>query len=366
MLSESHPSIRMIVRFLMLPWCFLKTIDWSTCPRTRLQVARDLLYSLFILRNYPDNYGPCRLWERPRSEWPLYYGSGYNPLQRSRLRKAVHPFHLEQALRDKEVVEGLCHRMQLDGPKTLGVLSPDSTMADVEELFGRTGDRRVIVKPVNGHAGIGVTILEREGSSITFRSGKRSGPASSFRPPERCLVQELVRQRLDIARIAPSSLNTVRVLSLLTRADEFMVIGTTMRFGRAGAFIDNWSAGGIAVGIDAESGRARETGFDKVGRPFRSHPDSGVVFSELQIDGWNELIAFAERVHRAFPFFRLLGMDLAFSEQGIVLIEINNDADLVFQEQTSGPLLAKRRVWECFREYGLLYNSPQASLHEMK
>lgn len=102
--------------------------------------------------------------------------------------------------------------------------------------------------------------------------------------------------------------------------------------------------------------------FDKTGRRYTRHPISEVEFADLPVPGWDEAVALGERVQRSFPFFRLLGMDLAFTQQGVVLVEINNDADLVFQEQTSGPLLASRATWQAFYEYDLLYNRKQRQL----
>lgn len=363
MFSESPVFIRRLVRFMLLPHCFLRLVDWAECPRSRTRVALDFLYIFFVLRDYPDNYGPCRLWERPRSEWPLFYGSNYNPHQRSRLRKEVHPLLLELALRDKEVADGFCGAMGIRVPRTVGVVTPEQTVAQqVLKAFQSTSDTRLIVKPVRGHAGLGIMLAERLASGALVFHSQATMTDGAVRLKEKCIVQELVKQRNELNEISPFSLNTLRLLTMLSRSGELLTIGATMRFGVGGTFIDNWSAGGIAVGVDHTTGRLHAAGFDKRGRKYLSHPDTGVVFENFQVPAWAEALEFGNRVQRGFPFFRLLGMDLAFSPDGIVLIEINNDADLVFQEQTSGPLLATKKNWSAFRDYGLFYNRQQADL----
>ena len=149
---------------------------------------------------------------------------------------------------------------------------------------------------------------------------------------------------------------------MLTRSSEVIVIGASMRFGVGESFVDNWSAGGIAVGVDHERGILLPIGYDKRGNRFTRHPISKVVFKDFCIPNWGDAVALGRRVQRAFPFFRLLGMDIGFTPSGVVLIEINSDADLVFQEQTSGPLLSTRQTWDAFNEYQLLYNRQQANL----
>ena len=84
------PYVRRFLRFLALPYCFSK-VNWKECTKTKTQVAFDFLYIFFRLKYFPDNYSPCRLWEKNRAEWAYYYGSNYDPYQRRQLRKVVQP-----------------------------------------------------------------------------------------------------------------------------------------------------------------------------------------------------------------------------------------------------------------------------------
>lgn len=364
MFSEAHPVIRRAIRFALLPHCFFNLVDWKECRKPKLAVALDLLYIFFVLRDYPDNYGPCRLWEKPRSEWAFYFGSNYNPYQRSRLRTRVQPFHLEVVLNNKEVCHHLCKAFEIPVPEVLCSLDPDEPLIaqQLRNLLQASGDDQVIVKPVNGHAGRGIALFRSGPDGLQIRRCDEWERVTEFQPPERSIVQRLVSQDPRLDEVAPNSINTLRLLTMLTRSDEVILLGASMRFGVGSAFVDNWSAGGVAVGVDSDDGRLLKMGYDKRGTQHLEHPVSGIQFSGFEIPNWSEAVRLGELVQRSFPFTKILGLDLAFTPNGVVLIELNSDADFVFQEQTSGPLLHSRETWKAFRDYALFYNEKQRTL----
>ena len=71
---------------------------------------------------------------------------------------------------------------------------------------------------------------------------------------------------------------------------------------------------------------------------------------------------FSRFVQGCFPFYRLLGLDVAITNGGPVIIEINAFPDFVFMEQGSGPFLRDPLIFEEFAKYGLLYNRLQKKL----
>ena len=365
MFSESHPYIRRVIRFLLLPYCYVKLVPWADCSRSRWGVALDFFHIFFRLKDYPDNYGPCRLWERPRAEWAFYYGSNYNPYQRQRLRDEVQPASFDHFYQDKDVCHTLCEGMGIPVPQRLGMLeSNDDIPAVLDRILTTSGHSRVIIKPVGGHAGLGIVLAERSGEKIVIRQKDRLTTANDFVLQSRSIVQEVLIQDPEMAEIAPNSVNTLRLMTMLTRTSEVITIGGSMRFGVGSSFVDNWSAGGIAVGVDHERGTLMGVGYDKRGNRYERHPISQVHFSDFPIPKWRQAEEFGHLVQRSLPFVKILGMDLAFTSGGVVLIEINSDADFVFQEQTSGPLLRSYRTWKAFEDYGLLYNADQRKLYD--
>ena len=363
MLAESHPLIRRCLRFLALPLCFIRALRAAESAVSPLRIAADLLYIFFTLKCYPDNYGPCRLWEQDRRNWALYYGSTYNPYPRRSLRRRVQMYDRQSPIHDKHVAWRLMAGYDVRLPVTYGVVSPEEDYRTrITGWLDASGQDALIIKPVLGHAGLGICIAQRREGDVLIRAARREIPIEAFSLTEEAIVQNVVTQDSRVAAFAAGSLNTIRVVTLLTGNNEVMVVNSTMRFGTGTSFVDNWSAGGVAVGVDHEQGRLLSTAYDKIGRRYSQHPDSGLAFADFEIPCWDEIIAMATRVQEICSFYRLMGVDIALSPEGPVLIEINANPDIVFQEQTSGPLFANERVLKEFETYGLLYNAQQIQL----
>jgi hypothetical protein len=356
------PYLRRAVRMAALPWLFFTQIDRRECPLPGWRIASDLAYIFFVLKYFPDNYAACRLWEVPRESWVWYYGSSYNPYPRARLRRAVQRPEYTTLFEDKEVADLLCRGVGIPQPRLLGVLDPESDYrAELPAMVARAGLAAAIVKPVCGAAGRGIVVFESVDGLPRLRGAGVEGDLASFELGSRAVVQEILRPDPSLADLTVGALSTVRVVTYLTRDRRLLILGATMRFGVHGSIIDNWSAGGIAVGVDTWTGRLAEAGFDKHGRRHSTHPDTGAIFSSREVPDWCEVLALAERAQRAFGFYRLLGMDVGITDAGPCLIEINAQPDLVFQEQTSGPLLARPGVLAAFADDELLINDQQRS-----
>lgn len=365
MLSESHPRLRRLLRFLALPYCYFFLVNWKECTASKIQVAKDLLYIFFVLKYYPDNYSPCRFWEKERSAWNYYYGSSYDPYQRGRLRKQVQPFEYLILFDDKEICNLLCRGIdKVAVPDYYGVISHDMDYKKLlDNLLLSSGHERLIVKPVNGSAGQGISMVVRNYGDTTVRSGSAECDLDDFVLLDRSIVQSVIKQSEEIARISPGSVNTIRVVTLYTVDGEAIIISASMRFGVGNAFIDNWSAGGIAVGVDHANGMLRNIAYDKNGKQYRSHPVSNIYFEGLQLPHWPAVIEMATAVQKACPFFKLLGLDVALTVNGPVLVEVNPSTDIIFQEQTAGPLLSDINTWRQFKKYNLLVNKYQEQLY---
>lgn len=356
------PHFRQLIRFFLLPYCFFFLVNWKECRKPRLQVAADLLYIFFVLRNFPDNYSPCRLYEKDRSEWDWYYGSSYNPYQRARLFREVTPPEYQLLFEDKEVLQQLCLGTGLRTPRFVGMIATERpALGQVERLLGSSAAEEFFIKPVSGAAGRGVTKADRTDRGIIFHGNDRLADPE-YRVPERHIVQERVTQHPDLDTLYAGSINTMRIVTLHTRAGDSIVMATKIRFGRDGSHIDNWSRGGISIGIDMATGRLYEHGYDKKGRAFDRHPNTHVTFAGYGVPLWDEILDFARRTQNAFPYFRLLGLDVALAPDGPLLIEVNAYPDLVGLEQGIGPLLRDPVIYREFANYDLFINRRQRAL----
>tara|TARA_R100000306_G_scaffold60832_1_gene61985 strand:+ start:14586 stop:15794 length:1209 start_codon:yes stop_codon:yes gene_type:complete len=363
------PYLRRFQRFIFLPYCYLFLVNWKNCPKEKFKVAFDFLYIFFVLRTFPDFYYPYRLWEKSRNEWKYYYGSNYDCHQRSRLRKDVQKAEYEILYEDKAVCWRLCAERKIAIPKTFGVLDPTSEKGKVLTYLSSfiVPGEKLIAKPIGGKGGHLIIVLTKNdsGELQLLRPEKKILDADNIEEifKQKYLIQKFVNQHEDLNRIS-DSVNTIRFVTLLRKDNKVVPVGAYIRLGAQGAFIDNLSQGGMAVAVDLVSGKLGPVASDRYGTEFSRHPDSEVVFGGFPVPKWEQVVEIANKVQSALPFHKLLGMDIAITQDGPVIVEVNSIYDNVDLESVCGPLLKNRDILLAFGEYQLLFNRYQKKLYK--
>ena len=153
------------------------------------------------------------------------------------------------------------------------------------------------------------------------------------------VIQESIKQSEVLAAINQDSVNTIRVITLLSNTGEAKVYSGILRMGIKGAKVDNASSGGISVGIDAQ-GRLKSKAYSNTGVKYEKHPSSGIRFENYFIPNYKEVLAMVTSLHPRLPHFRLISWDVAIdSFNKPLLIEANLcDGELDFHQLNNGPL----------------------------
>jgi hypothetical protein len=352
-------------QFFMLPGCYRKVRAFKDCKKSRTGLALDLLTWFFSYKTFPDHYGLCRLWEVDRNEWKYYFGSNYLPHQLAKLKKVVQPLEYRILFNDKYLCALLCQALGIRIPRTYGVLDPARDYrVQIETWLKASPEQKLIIKPLFGEMGRDIVIAERAANGMVIRSGQTSTPLDHYILRERAIVQDILTQDARTAAFSSSSVNTLRVVTMLTPQDKVIVVNASFRSGVGNAFVDNWSAGGVSVGVDCRKGSLKKYAYDKKSNRYATHPTSGVVFENHPVPEWDRVCSTAAAVQKAFSFYRLLGLDMALDHSGEpVLIEANGAPDLAGLEQKAGPLLKNETVLRAFGEYDLLVNKHQRKLY---
>lgn len=258
---------------------------------------------------------------------------------------------------DKEICYNLCHDAGLPLPKQYGAINPnDDYKGIIKSILQNNKNHKLIIKPVRGAGGKDILTAYIKGGNIIIQGGNRELDLNDIEIVSRMIIQESVTQHERLSHIYPSSVNTVRIPSFLTNEKEVIILGADIRFGRNDSIVDNISSGGLGVGIDLEKGTLKEFGHDSQYNVYSSHPDTGITFLDYTIPYWDSVIAVAKKTQLCFPYYRLLGPDIAVTKDGPVIIEINAEPDIVALEQKYGPILSNPKVREEFRKSDLLVN----------
>jgi len=108
-----------------------------------------------------------------------------------------------------------------------------------------------------------------------------------------------------------------------------------VRIGKKDAIIDNAHAGGIVVPFNKKTGKMCYEGLqliDNGGGIFYKHPDSGIIFDNLQIPHYIEVKKIVAKASSIFQF-PLLGWDVALTPNGPIIIEANHNFHLLLSDR---------------------------------
>ena len=163
------------------------------------------------------------------------------------------------------------------------------------------------------------------------------------------ILQDKIRQHPDMNRLNPSSVNTIRMVTIRGENGPYLW-NTFCRIGTAKSkFVDNISSGGIAVGAD-EQGKLMKFGFflPGYGTKVTEHPDSGVAFEPFEIPRFKEAMDLVLFLHRKMYMFHSIGWDVVITETGVTILEANDNWGGDINQACFGGL---RSEWEKSLKY---------------
>ena len=162
------------------------------------------------------------------------------------------------------------------------------------------------------------------------------------------VLEQVLKQHEDMARLHPASVNTMRILTDLVD-DTVHIAYITVKMGRGGGVCDNSGQGGVLCRVDIESGRICSPATDDYFNVYDKHPDTGIVFQGYQLPMVDEAIALAKKAARKVPQVGHVGWDVAITPDGPAIIEGNDfpGTDLC---QLYPHYPEKRGLWPYYKE----------------
>ena len=176
----------------------------------------------------------------------------------------------------------------------------------------------MIVKDKDGMQGKGVWRLDVDGSedmNALFEEKVRG-----------FLVEERLVQHHAMEELAPNSVNCLRVLTLNHGDGRVDIVACSLKTGGGTLPVDNLHlGGGVGAGIDTETGLICTYAKPWEGKPVLYHPVSGVKMLGFRIPNWEIFNVQIREAARMIPEVPLIGWDCALTEEGIALIEGNEE-----------------------------------------
>ncbi|WP_024590392.1 MULTISPECIES: sugar-transfer associated ATP-grasp domain-containing protein [unclassified Pseudoalteromonas] len=311
-----------------------------------LQQVKELYLLAWAIQYWPHNYFKYDGYKKGKSldEVKLYStGLLFADFRREHLNDCRYTVFAD----DKFLFHKLMADSNIRTAKLINVISHntyrnESIDLNAENVLDSIVARAIVIKPViDSSQGAGVNVInintnalkKFEISGVTYTSAELlekifSESACSY------LIEEKIQQHSFNQRLHPESVNTIRVDSLLSKTGEAIINSAYLRIGRNGRKVDNWSgkSGGIGVNINIETGKLSSLGIDYCKNLYSEPPNTGVAFSGLTVPYWDEIINIVKKAALQFPNLKSLGWDIALSENGPLILEVNADYDILAQQ----------------------------------
>ena len=172
-----------------------------------------------------------------------------------------------------------------------------------------------MTKPYDGSGGTSVKKMRVE--EITDRKAFYDNAAE-----QKIFLEQLVKQHPEMNRLCSASVNTIRIMTLNDRGTP-RILWAGLRVGNGINPVDNFHAEGMGVKIDPETGKLVGQAINKDNEAFDKHPVSGVEFDGFQIPCFQEAKELVLKASLESDKIRVVGWDVAISENGPLVIEGN-------------------------------------------
>ena len=221
----------------------------------------------------PDDFIPhntfCRQRDAGVRERSAFYGKPYNEVVLVR-DKYVLACYLESTL-GPDVI-----------PKTIGLLDGGEVfLHDRREWISAAdfckNDFKYVFKEVDGTFGDGVKLVSCRNEVLSYK-GKTCEADELLKDyaGKKTLIQEYIVQHEALRAFHTSCVNTIRAITIRgSKSGKIELFAAFLRVGNdADSFVDNRAKGGLAVGIDSETGKLMKYGFphEQFGTKTDVHP----------------------------------------------------------------------------------------------
>lgn len=218
----------------------------------------------------------------------------------------------------------------------------------------------IVIKPVQGSRGRGVSIIKVKNNEI-FSNGKKISKDELDKYVKSLghfIITEFIKQGEYSNNLYPGSTNTMRILIMIDPENhEPFIARAVQRIGsKTSKGLDNFTMGGYSANIDIETGILSEAATKIGGKElewYDKHPDTGAQIKGVQVPRWDEIKKKLLNIMREMPYLKYAGWDIVLTDEDIVTIEGNNHSQVGVM-QLHKPLLIEPRIKKFYKYYNII------------
>jgi hypothetical protein len=208
---------------------------------------------------------------------------------------------------------------------------------EVEQIIANTSAEKLFLKPTQGLGGRGIVVFNKKEKYVDGKGNIISAAhiVKTIGTEEDYILQEGLKQHELLNAIYPKSVNTFRIMTSLENG-RTKILYTMLRMGQGGNQLDNASQAGLVCKINPETGAFNSVGHTGLGRTLDKHPDTGFIFDGYVFPQWKAVRDFIITTAQKIDSIKFIGWDIAFTETGPAVIEMNAGAGLEYLQDSHG------------------------------
>ena len=304
-------SLKRIPTFLKYCWATAKTIaaaeNSSGGGKSPIFILLDMIWcNLRYGAMDSRDYLLFEFWKKSASERDKFF-------TKRRYFRLIKSFDKETFLHPGG--KSFLYRKYADFIKRDWIVADVSTeRSQISEFFSKHDP--VLVKPLQSEQGRGIYVA-------TGNDQQEVAKLMEACKTSPILLEEVCGNCEELNRINCSSLNTLRIFTIVNSHGEIEIPSICLRCGCGDSVVDNWGAGGVSYPVDIESGIIYERGVDKKGQKHICHPGTDVIMPGFVIPRFLEACEMAKDVIRKDMKVIYAGHDIAILPDRLELIEVN-------------------------------------------
>jgi hypothetical protein len=225
----------------------------------------------------------------------------------------------------------------------------------VVAIFMEKNIQSFVVKPIDAYHGEGVfvfTEIDYTDNDVMIKSfDKEPIPLSKILGNQPLIFERKVEQSEQFSKFNPTSINTIRFITSRTPQGNVKIHIAQLKIGRMGSCINNVvqlkdGKGNVNAFIDIETGIITNVINYHRGRDYEktdSHPDTGEILEGIKINNWEIIKAQVIKYQQSLPYINMAGWDIAVTENGPIVIEVNSRWGHSFQLDENSVLKTQMR-----------------------
>lgn len=179
------------------------------------------------------------------------------------------------------------------------------------------GKDMLFAKPSDSCSGIGIY------RKIDLKSQSSLQDLYTYLKDNNLYVEDLICQHKDMNKLNESSINTIRIVTLLDKKDKAHFVYALVRIGLKNMSVDNVGSGGIYTVLDENGTIINPCWSDKTISTYTCHPDTGFNLIGFKVPYFKKAVNLCLKAADVEKHVRYVGWDIAISEKGPIIVEGN-------------------------------------------